>query len=57
MKIYFNPLILKILFYFIKDYFLFPHIGRMDDFGLILFTAFKYKVVYNEPTFYQKEIS
>ena len=39
----------------IKDYFLFPHIGRMDDIWAAFYvTAKKYKVVYNEPTVYQQ---
>ena len=39
----------------IKDYFLFPHIGRMDDIWAAFYvTAKKYKVVYNEPTVYQE---
>lgn len=38
-----------------KDYFLFPHIGRMDDIWAAFYvTAKKYKVVYNEPTVYQQ---
>ena len=39
----------------IKDYFLFPHIGRMDDIWAAFYvTAKKYKVIYNEPTVYQQ---
>ena len=39
----------------IKDYFLFPHIGRMDDIWASYYvTAKKYKVIYNEPTVYQQ---
>ena len=38
----------------IKDYFLFPHIGRMDDIWASFYvTAKKYKVIYGEPTVYQ----
>lgn len=38
----------------IKDYFLFPHIGRMDDIWASFYvTSKKYKVVYNESTVYQ----
>ena len=38
-----------------KDYFLFPHIGRMDDIWASFYvTSKKYKVVYVEPTVYQK---
>ena len=37
-----------------KDYFLFPHIGRMDDIWASFYvTSKKYKVVYVEPTVYQ----
>ncbi len=37
-----------------KDYFLFPHIGRMDDIWASIYsTAKKHKVVYEEPTVYQ----
>ncbi len=37
-----------------KDYFLFPHIGRMDDIWASFYvTSKKYKVVYTEPTVYQ----
>ena len=39
----------------IKDYFLFPHIGRMDDIWAAFYvTSKKYRVVYNEPTVYQQ---
>jgi hypothetical protein len=39
----------------IKDYFLYPHIGRMDDIWASFYvTSKKYKVVYNEPTVYQE---
>ena len=39
----------------IKDYFLFPHIGRMDDIWASFYvTSKKYQVLYNEPTVYQK---
>jgi len=39
----------------IKDYFLFPHIGRMDDIWASFYvSAKKYKVIYGEPTVYQK---
>ena len=39
----------------IEDYFLFPHIGRMDDIWASFYvTAKKYKVVYGEPTVYQQ---
>jgi hypothetical protein len=39
----------------IKDYFLFPHIGRMDDIWASFYvTAKKYKVIYGEPTVYQQ---
>ena len=39
----------------IKDYFLFPHIGRMDDIWASFYvTSKKYRVLYNEPTVYQK---
>ena len=39
----------------IRDYFLFPHIGRMDDIWASFYvTSKKYKVVYNEPTVYQQ---
>jgi len=38
----------------IRDYFLFPHIGRMDDIWASFYvTAKKYKVIYGEPTVYQ----
>ena len=38
----------------VKDYFLFPHIGRMDDIWASFYvTSKKYKVVYNESTVYQ----
>ena len=38
----------------IKDYFLFPHIGRMDDIWAAFYvTSKKYKVIYTEPTVYQ----
>ena len=39
----------------IKDYFLFPHIGRMDDIWASYYVLSKgYKVVYGKPTVYQK---
>jgi len=39
----------------IKDYFLFPHIGRMDDIWASFYvTSKKYKVVYAEPTVFQE---
>ena len=39
----------------IKDYFLFPHVGRMDDIWASYYvTSKKYKVIYGEPTVYQK---
>ena len=39
----------------VKDYFLFPHVGRMDDIWASYYvTSKKYKVVYGEPTVYQK---
>ncbi len=39
----------------IKDYFLFPHIGRMDDIWASFYvTSKKYRVLYNEPTVYQQ---
>ena len=39
----------------IKDYFLFPHIGRMDDIWAAFYmTSKKYRVIYSEPTVYQK---
>jgi hypothetical protein len=39
----------------IKDYFLFPHIGRMDDIWASFYvTAKKYNVIYGEPTVYQQ---
>lgn len=38
----------------VHDYFLFPHIGRMDDIWASFYvTSKKYKVIYNEPTVYQ----
>ena len=38
----------------IKDYFLFPHIGRMDDIWASYYVeSLGYKVVYNYPTVYQ----
>ncbi len=38
-----------------KDYFLFPHIGRMDDIWASFYvTSKKYKTVYVEPTVYQQ---
>ena len=39
-----------------KDYFLFPHVGRMDDIwaSFYLTSKKKYKVIYNEPTVFQK---
>tara|TARA_B100001939_G_scaffold347397_1_gene368898 strand:- start:2264 stop:3181 length:918 start_codon:yes stop_codon:yes gene_type:complete len=39
----------------IKDYFLYPHVGRMDDIWASFYvTSKKYRVVYNEPTVYQE---
>ena len=39
----------------IKDYFLFPHVGRMDDIWAAYYvTSKKYVVVYGKPTVYQK---
>ncbi len=39
----------------IKDYFLFPHIGRMDDIWASFYVLSKgYKVIYGKPTVYQK---
>ena len=39
----------------IKDYFRFPHIGRMDDIWASFYvTSKKYRVIYNEPTVYQQ---
>ena len=39
----------------VKDYFLFPHVGRMDDIWASYYvTSKKYKVIYGEPTVYQK---
>lgn len=39
----------------VKDYFLYPHIGRMDDIWASFYVTSKnYKVVYNEPTVYQQ---
>jgi hypothetical protein len=38
----------------VKDYFLFPHIGRMDDIWAAYYVLAKgYKVIYGEPTVYQ----
>lgn len=38
----------------VKDYFLFPHIGRMDDIWAAYYVwAKKYKILYGEPTVYQ----
>jgi hypothetical protein len=38
----------------IKDYFLYPHIGRMDDIWASFYvTSKKYKVLYGEPSVYQ----
>jgi len=38
----------------VKDYFLFPHIGRMDDIWASFYVlSKKYKVIYCEPTVYQ----
>ncbi len=38
-----------------KDYFLFPHIGRMDDIWASFYvTSKKFNVLYNEPTVYQQ---
>ena len=39
----------------VKDYFLFPHIGRMDDIWASFYVqSLGYKVVYSKPTVYQK---
>jgi len=39
----------------VKDYFLFPHIGRMDDIWASYYlTSKKYKVLYSSPTVFQK---
>ena len=39
----------------IKDYFLYPHIGRMDDIWASFYvTSKKYKVLYGEPSVYQE---
>ena len=39
----------------IKDYFLFPHIGRMDDIWASFYVeALGFKVVYSEPSVYQE---
>ena len=39
----------------VRDYFLFPHIGRMDDnWASFYVTSKNYKVIYNEPTVYQQ---
>lgn len=39
----------------IKDYFLFPHIGRMDDIWASFYvSAKKYRIIYGEPTVYQQ---
>ena len=39
----------------IEDYFLFPHIGRMDDIWASFYvSAKKYKIIYGEPTVYQQ---
>lgn len=39
----------------IKDYFLFPHVGRMDDIWASYYVSSKkYKVVYAKPTVFQK---
>ena len=39
----------------VRDYFLFPHIGRMDDIWASYYiTAKKYQVIYAEPTVFQK---
>ena len=47
-----NTLISRKVF---SDYFLFPHIGRMDDIWASYYvTSKKYKVVYANPTVYQK---
>jgi hypothetical protein len=38
----------------VKDYFLFPHVGRMDDIWAAYYVLAKgYKVIYGEPTVYQ----
>ena len=40
---------------FSLNYFLFPHIGRMDDIWASFYvTSKKYRIVYNEPTVYQQ---
>tara|TARA_Y100000590_G_scaffold461154_1_gene622093 strand:- start:2353 stop:3273 length:921 start_codon:yes stop_codon:yes gene_type:complete len=47
-----NTLISRKVF---NDYFLFPHVGRMDDIWASYYvTSKKYKVVYANPTVYQK---
>ena len=47
-----NTLIKREVF---RDYFLFPHIGRMDDIWASFYvTSKKYKVIYVEPTVFQK---
>jgi hypothetical protein len=47
-----NTLISRKVF---KDYFLYPHIGRMDDIWASFYvTSKKYRVLYGEPTVYQK---
>ena len=39
----------------VKDYFLFPHVGRMDDIWASFYVQSKgYKVIYSKPTVYQK---
>ena len=39
----------------IENYFLFPHVGRMDDIWASYYAEAKgYKVVYNNPSVYQK---
>ena len=39
----------------IKDYFLFPHIGRMDDIWASYYVQSKgFRVIYNKPSVYQK---
>jgi len=39
----------------IKNYFLYPHIGRMDDIWASFYvTSKKYRVLYSEPTVYQE---
>ena len=37
----------------IKNYFLFPHVGRMMTYGFYYVESLNYKVVYSKPTVYQ----